>query len=374
MRILVTGGAGFIGSHIVDALLASGHRVDVLDLIHPQVYPDRKIPAYFSKKANFIRGDIRNRKLVAALVPRADVIFHEASLVGVGQSMYEIEEYVDINTRGTSVLLDVLCRTRHRVRKLVVASSMSLYGEGAYRCPTCGPVPFQERRPADLRLGRYEPYCRRHRVTLRFVRTPETRPLNPTSIYASTKRDQEEMCLMIGRAYGIPTVALRYFNVYGPRQSLSNPYTGVLAIFGSRLLNSRPPLIFEDGRQSRDFVHVRDVAEANLAAMRSSKADGMALNVGAGIPRTVLEVAEGLAGALGKRIEPKVLKDFRVGDIRHCIADNRQIRALLGWTPTVSWESGLEEYVGHLRTQKALDRVDRAFRELSSQGLRRRVG
>lgn len=373
MRVLVTGGAGFIGSHIVDSLLARGHRPLVVDSIHPQVHTNRRVPAYLSSKADFVRGDIRNRKLMSELLSRVDAVIHQASLVGVGQSMYEIEQYVDINTRGTALLLELISTQRHSIRKLLVASSMSIYGEGSYRCPKCGPVFFPDRQPQDLHRGLYEPFCARHRLKLKIEPTPETKPLLPTSIYALTKRDQEEMCLMIGRVYGIPTVALRYFNVYGPRQSLSNPYTGVLAIFGSRLLNNHPPLIFEDGLQSRDFVHVRDVAAANMAALEDSKADGMVLNVGTGVPRTVLDIARRLADALGKKIPPKILGYFRVGDIRHCIANIGQIQTVLGWSPKTLWENGLEELVTYIRFQKSRDNARLAIGELTAHRIRRKI-
>ncbi len=372
MRVLVTGGAGFIGSHIVDALVARKHRVIVLDSLHPQIHPTGRRPAYLSAKAGFVRGDVRTRRILADLIPRVDAVIHQAARVGVGQSMYEINEYVDANTRGTALLLDVLTSVRNRVKKLLIASSMSIYGEGSYRCPSCGPVQVRDRREEDLKRRRFEPYCSRHRKILRWERTPETKSIVPTSIYASTKRDQEEMCLMIGRAYGIPTVAIRYFNVYGPRQALSNPYTGVLAIFGSRLLNDNPPLIFEDGGQARDFVHVRDIAAANLAALERAGADGCAVNCGTGRPVTVRQVAEDLARAMVKSIRPVLLGDFRVGDIRHCIADNREIRRRLGWTPRISWSNGLAEYAAYLRTQTAVDRVDNAIRELEQRRLRRK--
>ncbi|MBI4180129.1 SDR family NAD(P)-dependent oxidoreductase [bacterium] len=372
MKVLVTGGAGFIGSHIVDALLADGHRVIVLDSLHPQVHPTRRKPAYLSPNATFVRGDVRNVRLLGDLISKVDVIYHEASLVGVGQSMYEIDAYVDINVRGTAILLHHLVNRKHRVRKLVVASSMSIYGEGAYRAGRRLVLEAVQRDPGDLRRGRYE--LRIRRSALKPALTPEHKSLDPTSIYAQTKRDQEEMCLLIGRTYGIPTVALRYFNVFGPRQSLDNPYTGVLAIFGTRLLNRHAPLVFEDGRQTRDFIHVRDIAAANLSALLSDRADGHALNVGSGRPRAILGVAKDLADAMGRPIQPKILKEYRTGDIRHCIADISRIRRLLGWAPRVSWAEGLTELADQIRGVKSRDRVDAALAELSKHRLRHRLG
>lgn len=373
MHVLVTGGAGFIGSHIVDRLISEGDRVTVLDNLHPQVHPTRKRPAYLHPRAQFIRGDVRDRKILGEILPKVDAVFHKAARVGVGQSMYEIEEYVDVNVRGTALLLELLSTRKHHVRKLVVASSMSIYGEGTYDCPVCGLRFDADRNIRDLKNGIYEPRCAQHRVRLKPRPTPECKPLVPTSIYASTKRDQEEMCLMIGKAYGIPTVALRYFNVYGPRQALSNPYTGVLAIFSARLLNNRAPVIFEDGRQTRDFVHVRDIAGANEMALRSSKADGMALNVGTGIPRSIGSIAGDLAKAMGKKISEKIMGEYRVGDIRHCVADTHLIRKTLGWKPGIRWEDGLEEYVGYIGIETAKDLVPRAISELGRHRLRRKT-
>jgi dTDP-L-rhamnose 4-epimerase len=255
--VLVTGGAGFIGSHIVDALVARGHRVRVLDALVPQVHGrNATVPKHLAESAHFIRGDVTDVGAWRTALEGVDVIFHEAAEVGVGQSMYEIVRYMRANTIGTAILLELLAGGAYSVEKLIVASSMSIYGEGAYRCPTCGPV-FPQLRPEEqLSNRRWEMVCPDCLEEVAPEPTAEAKPLYPTSIYAISKRDQEEMCLTVGRAYRIPTVALRYFNVYGPRQAVSNPYTGVAAIFISRLLNARSPLIFEDGLQSRDLVHV----------------------------------------------------------------------------------------------------------------------
>jgi dTDP-L-rhamnose 4-epimerase len=246
---------------------------------------------------------------------------------------------------------------------------MSIYGEGAYECSSCGPVFPNLRTPEHLLERDWEmrcPYCQKVSVA---VPTNEDKPLSPTSIYAISKRDQEEMCLTIGRAYHIPTVALRYFNVYGPRQALSNPYTGVAAIFSSRLLNGNPPLVFEDGLQSRDFVHVSDIVQANLLAMTKDRANYGVFNIGTGRPLTVLDVAHALSRALGVNVQPKIVTRFRDGDIRHCFADISKAREVLGYAPKVAFEDGIPDLVKWVRDQESLDLVDKAARELEERGL-----
>jgi dTDP-L-rhamnose 4-epimerase len=371
MRVLVTGGAGFVGSHLVDGLLAAGHEVRVLDALAPQVHGGEPVwPGYLAPEAERIHGDVRDRVALSRALEGVEAVFHQAAAVGVGQSMYEIERYVSANSLGTARLLEELVARRDRIAKLVVASSMSLYGEGACRDargalvfpPARSRAQFESRR-FELETAAGEP--------LTPVPTPESKPLQPTSVYAITKRDHEELCLTVGAAYGVPTVALRYFNVYGPRQALSNPYTGVLAIFSARLLNGRPPLIFEDGLQSRDFVHVSDVVQANLLALASPTADGRVYNVGTGRATPLLRVAEELARQLGREIAPEVPGRFRAGDVRHCIADVSLARRELGYEPRVAFEKGVSDLLGWLASQAPEDRVDQATRELEERGLAR---
>jgi dTDP-L-rhamnose 4-epimerase len=369
-RVLITGGAGFIGSHVADALLAEGCKVRALDALVPQVHgPGRKRPAYLDRKVELVVGDAGHPATVARCLRNADVVVHFAAAVGVGQSMYEIAPYVASNTQATANLLQVLSRKKHRVRKLIVASSMSIYGEGAYRCARCGPLASAVRAEAALAAKRWEMACPACGADAAAVPTPETKPLAPSSIYAITKRDQEEMCLCIGQAYGIPTVALRFFNVYGERQALSNPYTGVAAIFASRILNGQPPLIYEDGRQSRDFVHVSDVAQAVLLAIRKPEADYQAMNVGTGRAITVNEVAVVLAKSLGRAIPPRILGTFRAGDVRHCAADVSKIGGALGYRPRVSFEDGMARLADWLRSQRPRDRTAQAASQLKARGL-----
>lgn len=370
LHILVTGGAGFIGSHIVDALLAHGHRVRVLDALVPQVHgAQNHPPGHLSPEAEFIHGDVCDAELLDRAVKGIDVVYHKAAEVGVGQSMYEIRRYVRANNLGTATLLEVLAKHRTRIRKLIVASSMSIYGEGAYRNPA-GELLFPQLRPlAQLADRNWEPLDPRTNEPLVPMPTAEDKPLFPSSIYAITKQDQEQFCLVAGRAYGIPTVALRYFNVYGPRQSLSNPYTGVGAIFSSRLLNGQPPVIFEDGGQTRDFIHVSDIVQANLLTLSTDRADYQAVNVGTGRATPVKRLAQLLAAGLGRKIEPEIVGKYREGDIRHCVANITRARTLLGYEPGVSLEEGIPELLEWVREQRAQDRVRQATAELESHQL-----
>jgi len=368
MKILVTGGAGFIGSHIVDAL-AEKHEVNVLDNIEPQVHT--KKPNYLNSEVEYLFDDVRDESVLAKAIEGVEVIFHEAAAVGIGQSMYQIEKYTGTNTMATAKLLDILVNEEHEVKKLIVASSMSIYGEGAYECEDCGVVYPSLRSENQLKRKAWEMECQNCGKIVKPIPTSEGKPLCPTSIYAITKRDQEEMCLTIGRAYGIPIVALRYFNVYGPRQSLNNPYTGVCAIFSSRIKNNNPPLIFEDGLQSRDFISVYDIVEANILAMKSTSADYEVFNVGTGKATNILEVAEILTKLYNnnKDLKPEIANKYRAGDIRHCFADISKIKNKLGFKPKIDLEEGMEKLVEWGERQKSFDRLDKAHQELVERNL-----
>jgi dTDP-L-rhamnose 4-epimerase len=369
VKILVTGGAGFIGSHLVTELMARGHQVRVLDNLDPQVHGDSDRSALPSG-VQLIRGDVRRRPTVAEALEGVEAVFHQAAVVGVGQSMYEVERYVSANTLGGAVLLDVLANCRRRPRKLVVASSMSIYGEGAYVCGVCGPQNPPLRSDDQLSQRDWELRCPSCAATLAAAPTSESKPVMPTSVYAITKRDHEELFLVVGRAYGIPTVALRYFNVYGRGQALANPYTGVAAIFSARLLNGRRPVVFENGYQTRDFVHVSDIVRANLLVLENEAAEGV-YNVGTGQPTSVLRVAEVLAQLLAPGVEPEVVGQFRSGDIRHCVADISKIRAELGYEPRMDFEDGMADLVDWVRQQRVPDRFDASRAELEARGLTR---
>ena len=373
-RVLVTGGAGFVGSHLADGLAADGHEVTLFDNLEPQVHGDLdgRRPAYLNPRHRLVVGDVRDMAALKRVLADADVVFHLAAMVGVGQSMYQVRRYTDANTLGMATLLEALVEGRGslHVRKLLVASSMSLYGEGAYACPNHGRVAPRLRSSEQLAAGDWEVHCPTCSAVVMPLPTDEDKPLFPTSIYAITKRDHEEMALAFAHAYGVPAVALRFFNIYGSRQALSNPYTGVAAIFSGRILSGQPPLIFEDGLQQRDFVHVSDVVQACRLAMDSPAADNQALNVGTGQPVTVLDVAQALAQTLAWSGEPRVTRQFRAGDIRHCFADIGRIRALLGYQPRYAFRHGVAELVRWVAEQQGVaDRLSEATGELAAYGL-----
>ena len=367
-RVLITGGAGFVGSHTADALLNAGHEVRIFDNLTSQVHQGG-VNSYIPKDSEFILGDIRNLVQLSKAVAGADVIFHFAAAVGVGQSMYQISDYTAINNLGTANLLQAILDSSSTPEKVVVASSMSIYGEGKYACHGCGEVAPPARSLDQLKTKQWETLCPNCGEALVPVPTGEDKPLQCTSIYALSKRDQEEMSLLFGRTYNIPVVALRYFNIYGPRQALSNPYTGVAAIFGSRLLNRKAPFVFEDGEQMRDFVSVHDIAQANLLAMENSGANGKAVNIGSGNPVTIREVAGELARALGILIPAEITGKYRAGDVRHCFADITSATQMLGYSPRTSMQQGTEELARWLESQEAEDKVDQALAQLNIHGL-----
>ncbi len=369
LNILVTGGAGFIGSHLVDELVNIGHKVRILDSLVGQVHGG-VIPEFLNKDAEFVKADMCDAGAVARALDGIDVVYHKAAEVGVGQSMYEISRYVKANDLGTAVLLEEMIKRPDQFKKLVVASSMSIYGEGAYVCEECEKGIYPELRLNEqLQSHDWELKCKECTAELKPIGTTEEKTLFPTSVYAVTKQDQEQFCLSVGRSYRIPTVALRYFNVYGTRQSLSNPYTGVCAIFSSRLLNDENPLIFEDGGQTRDFVHVSDIVQANLLALETAKADYKAINIGTGYPISIVEIAEMLANGLQKDNLPEIVGKYREGDIRHCVGDISKARNLLNYEPKVKLEDGLMALLEWVRNQDADDRVVSATEELAARNL-----
>jgi dTDP-L-rhamnose 4-epimerase len=366
-RALITGGAGFIGSHIADELLQRGYQVRALDVLLPQVHgPDRLRPSYLAPDVELIQGDVRDPLVVRRALEGVDVVYHFAARVGVGQSMYEIAEYTAVNNLGTATLLEAL--VEKRVERLIVASSMSIYGEGLYQDETGRRYDQVARSHDQVRAGDWEPRSLEGR-SLAPVPTPEIKAPGIASVYALSKWDQERLCLMIGAAYRIPTVALRFFNVYGPRQALSNPYTGVLAIFAARLLNGNAPLVFEDGGQQRDFVHVRDVARACRLALEVPEAAGGVFNIASGRAMTIYEIAEQMAEVLGSSRSPQITYQYRVGDIRHCTADIELARRVLGYAPAVDFDRGLTELADWLASQRPVDRIDTMRAELSQRGL-----
>lgn len=366
-RVLITGGAGFVGAHLTKELLSAGHSVRVLDNLCVQVHgPARRRPSYLPADVELLYGDVRDSSAVTQALRGIDVVYHLAARVGVGQSMYEIAEYTSVNNVGTAVLLEALIQSK--VERAVVASSMSIYGEGLYRNERGRTYDAVERTGEQLRKHDWEPRGENGEI-LSPCATPENKCASCSSVYALSKFDQERMCLTVGRAYSIPVVALRFFNIYGPYQSLSNPYTGVLAIFASRLLNRKPPLINEDGAQKRDFVSVYDVARACRLAMEVDGARGGVFNVGSGTYYSILELALRAAAALGRNIAPEITGRYRVGDIRHCFADLTRARTVLGYQPQVTLEEGLSDLAGWLDGQISYDRTAESFEELTSRGL-----
>jgi dTDP-L-rhamnose 4-epimerase len=365
---LVTGGAGFIGSHLVDALLARGERVRVLDNLDPLAHSDGA-PAHLATEGEFLRGDLRDQAVVERALDGVEQVFHLGGVVGNGESMVNVRRAVDHNAGGTATLLEAVIGRRERIRRLVAASSMVVYGEGSYRCAEHGLVHPPLRTDAQLRRREWELRCPACGAVVESAPTPESAPLRPTSVYGITKRDQEELVLVLGRAYGIETVALRYLNVYGPRQALANPYTGVAAIFAARVLNGRRPLVFEDGRQLRDLVHVSDVVRATIAAMEAPDAPGHAINVATGRRVRIGELAARIAAALGSGLEPLISGEFRAGDIRHCFADVTAARELLGFEARTTLEEGLPELAAWVATAGASERGDEALADLRARGL-----
>jgi dTDP-L-rhamnose 4-epimerase len=365
--VLVTGGAGFIGSAVTKELLARGNNVRILDSLIEQVHGDRDRPEHPVDDAELIRGDIRNKDVVARSLKGAESVIHLAAEVGVGQSMYAVERYTSVNETGSAVLFEALID--HPVRRVVTASSMSIYGEGLYRDSVGNLVEDAERAPPQANDKSWDPSDSRGRP-LYPVATPEWKRPSLASIYALGKFVQERQTFIMTKAYGMEGTCLRLFNVYGPGQALSNPYTGVLAIFASRLLNGQPPLIFEDGGQRRDFVYVGDVARAFAEALTAPSAGGEVFNIGSGHDRSVSEVARDLARAMGREdVEPEIVGKSRTGDIRHCFCDGSKAEEQLGFTAEKDFQEGLAELAEWVASQTADDRVDQARAELEERGL-----
>jgi dTDP-L-rhamnose 4-epimerase len=375
MRVVVIGGNGFIGSHLVDALVDRGFRVRVIDNLDPQVHSNGLPPPYMNPHVAFNRLDVRDRDGLQEALQGVEAIFHLAGAVGVGDSMYRIRHYADTNVVGGANVLDILANRKHSVRKIILASSVTVYGEGKYSCPRHGVV-FPSVRVMERGAGRcWDMHCPVQvnsvacGATLSPLPTDETKTPAPQSIYAITKRTQEELFLAFGRAYGVPVAVLRYFNVYGSRQALSNPYTGVAKIFAVHFAQGKLPVIYEDGRQTRDFVHVSDVARANILALTKDEANGEIFNVGTGRPTSILEMARAVSSTFGDNVVPEPSNQFRAGDVRHCWADSTKIRAKLGFEPRKIFPAGLEDVVAveeavRAPAQTAVDHEDLVQRGL----------
>ena len=372
-RVLITGGAGFIGSHLVDKLVdKKGYEVSVLDILVEQVHGNKhKPPDYLNKKAKFIQGSVTNYKKLEDLIEDSDIVIHLAAMVGVGQSMYKIKEYIDNNILGMANLLDILVNSNHNVKKVVIASSNTVYGEGKSQCNKCGVISPKLRSLDQLNCKDWELNCPKCGSKVSPLLTDEDTPLNPSSIYAFSKQGQERLGLMIGNTYGINTTVLRFFLTYGTRQALSNPYTGVCAIFSARALKGKPPIVFEDGYQSRDFVNVSDVCQALILAMEKNAAMSEVFNVGTGIPITIKEVAEIITKKIKPELKPISNQQYRIGDIRHCIADISKIQNKLGYKPLITFEEGIDDLIDWIKPQvkKIKDSSEFALDKLKEKGL-----
>ncbi len=368
MKVLITGGLGFVGSYLARALVAAGESVRVLDAGTGQVHgedPQRAVPP----GTEWVAGDVADRAAVERALAEVDRVVHLAAEVGVGQSMYEVRRYVRTNSLGTATLMEALLKRREQVRRLVVASSNTTYGEGSAACSRCGRVDPPLRTASQLEARNWEVRCPACGEVCTPAPTPEERALRPTSVYAISKQDTEQLALCIGQAYGIPTVVLRFFNIYGAGQSLQNPYAGIAKNFAVRLLHGLPPLIYEDGCQTRDLVHVSDIVQGIRLALAADPTPDAVFNLGTGRPTRIADLARLLARTLGLGIEPEITGQFRTGDIRHCIADISRAEAQLGYRPAVTLETGIPELAQWIRSQETTDLTARAQAELSAQAL-----
>jgi dTDP-L-rhamnose 4-epimerase len=375
MRVLITGGAGFIGSHTADALLARGHSVRALDILDPQIHGEaRQRPAYLAPEVELMVGDVCDAADVARALEGVDAVFHFASLTGVGQSMYDMAHYVRVNCLGTTTLIEGIVKGGHNIKRFLLSSSRAIYGEGAYRCTEHG-TQFPGARARDrLQAGRFAMPCPVCGTDLEVVPTPENKLAEPFSVYAITKKQQEDYVRYAASTFGIPATILRYFNVFGSRQSLRNPYTGVVSIFYSRICAGQPISVYEGGLPVRDFVHVSDVVAANLLSLTQDVAPGAVFNVGAGVSSTIADVANALARAAGKPASIEEKGEFRVGDIFACVADLSTSRAQLGFAPACTLDAGMAEFETWARTQASEDRYHQTVSELTRFGLFGRAG
>ena len=372
--VLITGGSGFIGSRLALRLLETGYEVRVLDSLIRQIHGDHPeySPLYqlIAGKVDFHHGCVTNRPMLANCLRGVDTVVHLAAETGTGQSMYEIQRYVDVNVGGTGILLDLLTNTKHQVRKLVIASSRAIYGEGKYRCATHGAVYPAQRKTVDMEQGLFSPRCPVCDAFVEVEATDESARAQPSSIYGITKLNQEQMVLTVCRTLGIPSLALRYQNVYGPGQSLSNPYTGILSIFSTRIRNGKSINIFEDGRESRDFVFVEDAVAATMLGIQYEGWVNEVFNVGSGVPTDVNAIVRMLQAAFGKKAPTVVSGKFRLGDIRHNFADLSKIERMLGFVPHVGIEQGISQFVDWVKEQKGGNDVyEESLRELVDKGL-----
>ena len=371
-NILITGGAGFIGSRLCEKLYDKGYEVTILDNLSDQIHGTTESSLFqrVKGKCTFIKGDVRNKKDWEEALKGQNIIIHLAAETGTGQSMYELAKYNDVNIMGTAHFLEILANTKHSVKKIIVASSRAIYGEGKYNCEIHGDQYPLQRKKKDMEKGEFNPKCDICFMELNLLPTDEKSIIHPSSIYGINKQQQEQMVMLMGESLGIPSVAFRYQNVYGPGQSLSNPYTGILSIFSTRILNGNDLDIYEDGLESRDFVYVDDVVDATILGIEKEEANGEVFNVGSGIATTVKEIAEFLKKCYNSDIRISISGKYRLGDIRHNYADLNKAKTLLGFTPKYNFKKGISEFINWVKTQEVNDdKYEKSIQELKDKGL-----
>jgi len=371
-NILITGGAGFIGSRLCEKLYDKGYNITVLDNLSQQIHGETESSLFkkIKEKCTFIKGDVRNKEDWKVAIKGQDIVVHLAAETGTGQSMYEVEKYNDVNIMGTAHLLEILANSTHSVKKMIVASSRAIYGEGKYNCKIHGDQYPLQRNEKDMEKGEFNPKCDICNSELNLLSTDENSKIHPSSIYGINKQQQEQMVMLMGDSLGIPAVAFRYQNVFGPGQSLSNPYTGILSIFSTRILNGNNLDIYEDGLESRDFVYIDDVVEATILGIEKEQANGEVFNVGSGVATTVKEVAESLKKFYNSNINISISGKYRLGDIRHNYADLNKVKTLLGFTPKYNFQKGISEFVSWVKTQEVMeDKYEKSVQELKDKGL-----
>ena len=368
--VLITGGAGFIGSHTADALIQNGYRVRIFDCLDPQVHGKAGVfPSYLHPGIECLRGDVRQVGDVKQALKGVSFVYHFAALTGMGQSMYELKNYTDVNVSGTANLIELIVKDKYPVKRFILSSSRAVYGEGTHECPVCGIVYPPIRSRSDMEQDRFEVFCPQCGRKTISVASSEDRPLMPISVYGWTKKLQEELCQYAARTYGFPATILRYFNVYGSRQSLINPYTGIVSIFFSRLMADKAISIYEHGIPLRDFVHVLDVVQANLKALTGDLPAGAVINIGTGVEASIIVIARALGRALGKEPQLEDHGEFRLGDIHACMADLAKARELLGYEPKIPLEEGLQEFVAWAQSQPSVDLSQTAVEQLRTHDL-----
>lgn len=371
-NILITGGAGFIGSRLCEKLFDQGYNITILDNLSEQIHGNTESFLFkkIKDKCTFIKGDVRNKDDWKKSIENQEIIIHLAAETGTGQSMYELAKYNDVNIMGTAYMLELLANSNHNIKKIVVASSRAIYGEGKYNCKTHGFQYPSQRKEKDIKKGDFNLKCSICNSNMHVLATHEQSKIHPSSIYGITKQQQEQMVMLMGESLSIPSVAFRYQNVYGPGQSLSNPYTGILSIFSTRILNGNNLDIYEDGLASRDFVYIDDVVDATILGIEKEEANGEVFNVGSGLAITVKEVAESLKRLFTSDVNINISGQFRIGDIRHNYADLTKIHKLLGFHPKYNFKQGLSNFVDWVKLQKIQeDKYEKSKIELKSKGL-----